>query len=172
MAENARRETTASATRTGISLPWVLAIIAMIAVIWGNSMVPGEGSGNLSAAVLAFLQGGLDALGIPSAWLTEFIVRKTAHFTEYMVLGLIAMQAYRPHRAPHMGTVLATALTLVLVPSLDETIQRFVNGRSGQVSDVLLDCCGAAFGVVLTLAVARIRTRLRTRRDSDSHGAA
>lgn len=172
MAGDVKRETAAPAKRTGISLPWVLAMIAMIAVIWGNSMVPGEGSGNLSAAVLAFLQGGLDALGIPSAWLTEFIVRKTAHFTEYMVLGLIAMQAYRPHRALRMGTVLATALTLVLVPSLDETIQRFVNGRSGQVSDVLLDCCGAAFGVVLTLEVARIRACLRARRDSDSHSAA
>ena len=39
-----------------------------------------------------------------------------------------------------------------LVPgsgSIDETIQLFVPGRAGMITDVMIDCCGAATGVVL-----------------------
>ena len=36
-----------------------------------------------------------------------------------------------------------------LIPSIDETIQLFVPGRAGMITDVMIDCCGAATGVVL-----------------------
>ena len=38
-------------------------------------------------------------------------------------------------------------LFCVLVASTDETIQLFVSGRSGQVSDVALDCVGVLIGM-------------------------
>ena len=38
---------------------------------------------------------------------------------------------------------------LLLIPSIDETIQLFVPGRAGMITDVMIDCCGAATGVVL-----------------------
>jgi VanZ family protein len=45
------------------------------------------------------------------------------------------------------------------VPFTDETIQLFVAGRSGQISDVWLDCAGAAFGTVVFMAAGRILSR-------------
>ena len=39
----------------------------------------------------------------------------------------------------------------------DETIQLFVDGRSGQVDDVWLDLCGVVCGLVLTTALAFMR---------------
>jgi VanZ family protein len=51
------------------------------------------------------------------------------------------------------------ALTVVAVPSVDETIQLFVDGRSGQVTDVLIDCAGACTGVLLTWLASRVRRR-------------
>lgn len=158
--------TTTASKRSHISLPWMAVVCIMIAFIWGNSLVPGEGSGALSSSVTTWLHGGLEFLGIPSAWLTEHIVRKTAHFSEYLVLALFTMQAMRPHRAsPDTRTmrIVVTVLTLVLVPSCDETIQRFVSGRSGQVTDVLIDCSGALAGVLLTLLCSRIFGALRKR---------
>ena len=44
-----------------------------------------------------------------------------------------------------------------LVPFVDETIQLFVDGRSGQVDDVWLDLCGVVCGLVLTTALAFMR---------------
>lgn len=100
-------------------------------------------------AVVDAVRAVLDGCGIPSAWVTNFLVRKTAHFTEYAILGILIAQALdHDGRAPQ-ARLLTIAALLVLVPSVDEGIQLFVSGRSGQVSDVLLDCCGAATGVAV-----------------------
>ena len=45
--------------------------------------------------------------------------------------------------------LLPTAAFLLLIPSIDETIQLFVPGRAGMITDVMIDYCGAATGVVL-----------------------
>ena len=152
-----------------LSKPWLFAAIIMVLIIWGNSLVPGSGSGSLSLSVVEAARGALDALRLPSDWVTNFLVRKTAHFTEYAVLGVLVAHAFDPeHTAEHMRLA-AICLALVLVPSIDETIQLFVAGRSGQVTDVLLDCCGAATGVLLTYLVWRLRRReMPTPGDSDS----
>lgn len=163
MTEKLERPVAAGAGRPRRQWPWAVALVAMVCLIWGNSLVPGSGSGSLSQAVAEAVRGLLAMAGLPSGWVTNFLVRKTAHFTEYLVLALVAMQALRPHlgrRSPRRW--LATAAFLVLVPCLDETIQLFVDGRSGQPLDVLLDCSGALTGVLLTLAVSRARQRRRT----------
>ena len=151
-AQQAQEQAGGGRLRDHVRWPWVAAFCLMVCFIWGNSLEPASASGALSGSVLAMLQGGLAAIGLPYEWLTEHIVRKCAHFSEYMALGLIGMQAFTPHRATRCTAAIAlTAALLVAIPSCDETIQLFVDGRSGQVSDVLLDCCGAATGVVLTL---------------------
>ena len=137
----------------GISLPFCIASCAMIACIWGASLVPGTGSSTLSLSVVDGVRSMLDALGLASGWVTNFLVRKCAHATEYAVLGVLVSQALDPgaQRVGRRGLLIAA--TLVLVASLDESIQLFVPGRSGQVTDVLLDCCGAAGGVGIRLLV-------------------
>jgi VanZ family protein len=149
-----------------VSVGWLLVMIGIIALAWGNSLVPGTGSGEISGAVLEAARSALAALGLPADWLTNFIVRKTAHFTEYFCLGVSAMLAMHPYRmgdAPRSRRVaraLACALVLVCVPSIDESIQRFISvGRTGQVRDVLLDCSGALCGSLLALAIGARRAR-------------
>ena len=73
---------------------WALAACAMVLVIWGNSLVPGTGSGSLSLSIMESIRGFLQALGLPYEWVTNFVVRKCAHFTEYMVLGILATHAF------------------------------------------------------------------------------
>lgn len=149
--------------RRGVSLPWLAAFLLMVCFVWGNSLVPGDESGSLSMGVVELVQGALAAVGLPCDWVTNFVVRKTAHFTEYLVLALIGMQAFRPHRAPLSGARIALAVVSILaVPCLDETIQLFVGGRSGQVRDVLIDCSGALTGALITLAASRLRARKRS----------
>ena len=118
-------------------------------------------------AVVDAVRAVLDGCGIPSAWVTNFLVRKTAHFTEYAILGILIAQALdHDGRAPQ-ARLLTIAALLVLVPSVDEGIQLFVSGRSGQVSDVLLDCCGAATGVAVRHL---IRFGIRHGKASDGSG--
>ena len=156
--------------RAHVRWPWVVAFCLMVCFIWGNSLEPASTSGALSGSVLSILQDGLGGVGLPYEWLTEHIVRKCAHFSEYMALGLIGMQAFTPHRGVRSAVAIAlTAALLVAIPSCDETIQLFVDGRSGQVSDVLLDCCGAATGVVLTLLGHTLLARHRAKKAPISH---
>ena len=135
--------------RASLSVPWAVAACAMALFIWGNSLVPGDDSAGLSLAVLAALRHALDACGLPSAWLTNFLVRKAAHFTEYAVLAVLVCNALGARRGSLRRVIVPLALVLVLVPCVDEGIQLFVEGRSGQLSDVMLDCCGGASGALL-----------------------
>lgn len=142
-----------------ISKSWLLAAALFVLVIWGNSLVPGTGSSSLSLMVVDAVRSVLDALSLPSAWVTNFLVRKAAHFSEYLLLGVLVTRGFDRRYAAHPQALFAIAVALVAVPSIDETIQLFVSGRSGQVTDVLIDCTGAATGVLISYAIAGIARR-------------
>lgn len=72
------------------------------------------------------------------------IVRKAAHFSEYALMGFLWYLLLRKKRLNVLLSISATAI----YASSDELHQRFVNGRSGQLSDVLLDTCGGCFGIL------------------------
>lgn len=148
-----------SEVRSRVSLPWLTLAVVLIAVIWGNSLVPGEGSGNLSLGVVEAVRSILRSCGLPYEWLTNFVVRKTAHFTEYLVLGCATAQAFDPNKTLSRGALFSAALLCVLVPGIDETIQLFVPGRAGQIADVLIDCSGAATGIALRSLLVYVRNR-------------
>lgn len=132
-----------------IDRKWAVAACAMVLLIWGNSLVPGTGSGSLSLAIMEDVRGFLHSLSLPYEWVTNFVVRKCAHFTEYMVLGVLVTYAFDIEGRRTFDRLLPTVVFLLLVPSIDETIQLFVPGRAGMITDVMIDCCGAATGVVL-----------------------
>ena len=125
---------------------WTLFYIAFIIFIFSNSMQVATESARQSADVLHYLQ---EFLG--TGWLTDHIVRKAAHFSEFALLGILGVQCMRQYTGRCMLPTLFTGLLTALT---DETIQLLVEGRSGQVSDVWIDfagcCCGAmALKVVL-----------------------
>ena len=147
--------------KTGRTDPWLLAarvlftfgLIACIAFIFSNSMAVATASTGASSRVLAWMRILLRRLGHPALAdrLTMHIVRKMAHFCEYMLEGfllMLCMRVYsrRPFRhlsVPMLGGVL-TALT-------DETIQLFSEGRSSQVTDVWLDSAGVLAGILTAM---------------------
>ena len=77
-----------------INRKWAVVTCLMALLIWGNSLVPGSGSGSLSLTVMEAIRGFLHGVGLPYEWVTNFVVRKCAHFTEYMVLGILATHAF------------------------------------------------------------------------------
>ena len=63
-----------------------LLLILWVAFIFSNSMDNADASTLKSGTVLALLR---RVLGSEGAALTEFIVRKTAHFTEFAIEGVL-----------------------------------------------------------------------------------
>ena len=138
---------------------WVLVFCRWVAFVWGHSLVQGPQSSLESSRVVAVVAPLLNALGITGEAAMSFAVRKTAHFLEYAVLGVLAVPTFLvPAREGRLPRWLGP-LVVILVPMADETIQRFVPGRESSPRDVLIDLCGAAAGTFVAILVTRGRRR-------------
>lgn len=150
-------------------------LLSFMIVIFTFSAQPAEESSALSSpiaeAVVDWLYPNFDEMSAEEQtdvldWWSH-IIRKSAHLAEYTLLGLLCILAMGSIRSDHKRqplsaslTVLKIALTAILIgiayAASDELHQRFVSGRSGQLSDVLLDSCGVVAGVMLVYSSAKI----------------
>jgi VanZ family protein len=87
------------------------------------------------------------------------IVRKSAHFFAYFILGLLVMNALRRSGCNGKTLIGMAILISVSFAASDEFHQLFVPGRGGQVKDVLIDSAGVSIGVFLYVLFSKIRNR-------------
>ena len=80
----------------------------------------------------------------------RLIVRKTAHFTAYFILGGLAYIVLYQANLINKEKLLLLALIFTLTYSIsDEIHQLFVSGRSASIKDILIDNIGALFGIYI-----------------------
>jgi VanZ family protein len=138
-----------------------------ILFIWYNSLKSGDVSGNMSGSVTAFINSLLSRLP-SSPSVSGLFVRKCAHFLEFAALALLFCVDIKLFFAIDRATpakrlcLLWLALPLSsLIAAIDETVQLFVPGRVGVITDVLIDSAGALcataifFGVSLACGLCR-----------------
>ena len=113
--------------------------------IWGNSLLPGEVSGEISDAVKDLLAAMLPGDGLEASG--GGLIRKLAHLTEFACLGAL-LAWLRGMLQWKRGTALLLGIAAACT---DETIQRFVPGRGPSVWDVLIDSSGVLMGILLLL---------------------
>lgn len=91
----------------------------------------------------------------------QFWVRKAAHFTVYLILGVLSVQIFLAVGRPVLARNCAlSALGFCLLYAVsDELHQHFVPGRSCQLRDVCIDTAGAAVGILLSAAVFALRSK-------------
>lgn len=152
----------------------------MLVFIWGHSLMSVEQSGAESLQIVEMLKGvfsrvcGLLGIGgaVEAVWITDHLVRKTAHFVEFAVLGGLLCLVCKvcmvtggesgvgksggksgvgePTKSGVARAVCACLLGL-LAAFLDETLQLF-SGRGSMVADVWLDFAGVVCGVAAVAA--------------------
>ena len=84
-------------------------------------------------------------------------VRKTAHFMEYTILGiLISLDILLFTGLSPVIRLLLSWVLGVAYAFTDEFHQLFVSGRSGQITDVLIDGSGVLLGCLLVLGVTKL----------------
>ncbi|MCC6766503.1 MAG: VanZ family protein [Deltaproteobacteria bacterium] len=104
--------------------------------------------------VLRFFFGELTPAGFR---LAHSIIRKSAHLTEYAILGgLICRAMTEPGARISRAVALRAVACCAAYALLDEAHQALVPSRTGSGVDVLIDTTGAALG---TLIFARCRGR-------------
>lgn len=73
------------------------------------------------------------------------VIRKLAHFTEYLILGILVANMLREYDKKAYVSI----IICILYAISDEVHQLFVPGRSCQVLDMFIDTIGSSIGVVL-----------------------
>ena len=90
-------------------------------------------------------------------------VRKTAHASEYFLLGILAsLSLFVWFKKNKIILLFAGFAISVLYAISDEIHQMFVPGRAGMFTDVLIDAAGAMTGVILLLIIILIRGKVRS----------
>lgn len=125
----------------------ILLLCVNLVFIWGNSLLPGSVSGDLSTKVKQWilslfpkLQGTADDGG-------HHLLRKLAHFTEFCCLGICLRCLVRLQRKSGVQQLLLPWCGGVLAACADETIQCFVPDRGPALTDVGIDALGVTLGV-------------------------
>lgn len=128
-------------------------VILCMAIIFSFSMDNSKESTKKSEGVIlevtSFL--GFDLTNKQQQHIVELFfvpVRKAAHFLIYFVLGIALISFLREFSIPIRKLILLSIFLAFLYACSDEIHQLFVAGRSGQVSDVLLDSIGASVGIL------------------------
>ena len=91
----------------------------------------------------------------------DFYVRKSAHFSEYALLGILLFGAVFTIKRKMYANALIALIIAMLYASSDEFHQLFVPGRSGQIRDVLIDSSGALTGILLLILVRAVILKIK-----------
>ncbi|MGN0515721.1 VanZ family protein [Eubacterium sp.] len=129
---------------------WILTVLCMAAIFYFSSQPAVQSSGQ-SSAVTLFLQ----RLFHTQAF-TNHLIRKTAHFVEFAGLGfLTSASVLLTFGKRYLGVIIAS-----LYAATDEIHQIFVDGRSCQLTDWMLDTVGIITGALIFSAVFCIIRRI------------
>lgn len=82
-----------------------------------------------------------------------FIIRKTAHFTLYLILGLLVYNVCKDNKK----RIIISLFICIFYACTDEFHQLFVIGRSCEIRDVIIDSIGSFIGIVIYNYIYRKR---------------
>ena len=135
---------------------WSL-LIAWMIIICVMSNQPAVVSDSQSIGILdLFSKVGINITGIFGN-LANFVIRKCAHFLEYMILALLAFNVLKLYFNAKQVAIFTIAFVFLYACS-DEIHQLFVLGREGAIRDVIIDTCGGIALVLIELGVYYTKT--------------
>ena len=91
--------------------------------------------------------------------IVETIIRKSAHFLIFTALGFCVFMTLYYSDKMHRKCIICiiSLIFCIFYASTDEIHQLFVNERSGEVRDVLIDSAGSLLGIVLACGILKIK---------------
>ena len=159
-------------------------ILLTVVFIWGHSFMTPEMSTEESSFVKEIVEAVVQSVSNNEAFtIPEIVIRKSAHFFEYAVLGLelailitvnIKALLLKEENSCSNSNVdshkkkgffqslscryVTSFMIALIVAGIDETIQYFT-GRYSSVWDVLLDMIGASFSILLFMLFRKLSLR-------------
>ena len=86
------------------------------------------------------------------------IIRKYAHFSSYLVFGILVIQLVKCYNSNKLTSLIVALVVCLLYAISDEIHQIFVPGRACQWQDVLIDLSGSFTGCIIVIGVLKLNT--------------
>ncbi|MBR0190252.1 MAG: VanZ family protein [Clostridia bacterium] len=145
---------------------WVIiALIALtVAFIWSNSLKSQERSAESSSEVYNTVKTVLDdVFGEDVVPITHNFIRKTAHFSEFLLLGAEFSLLFIALKKESFKGYLFVLPCGLLVAAVDEGLQT-LSDRGAAFADVLIDFSGYLTAVAVFFIIFLIRHRAKTKK--------
>ena len=85
------------------------------------------------------------------------IVRKTAHFSIYALLGIFTFEFVKTFKDIVLKKKIMFSILFCFCYAItDEFHQTFIQGRSGEIRDVIIDTLGAFTGILIIIGITKI----------------
>ena len=135
-------------------IAWSLFVFWLLLIFFFSSQ-NGNSSSELSNGVLTTIEN-IFHIPLTNEFFSLFI-RKTAHFSEYFILGILSCNLVRQYRVIKKKEYIFIILFCVLYAFSDEFHQMFVSGRTPQIFDVCIDTVGSILGIGIYYLFKKIR---------------
>jgi VanZ family protein len=87
--------------------------------------------------------------------IAEFIIRKSAHMFLYFILAILIYITI--NKNSDIKTYIMSLVLTALYACTDEFHQLFIEGRSGEIRDVMVDSTGALIGLIMIFLLMKIK---------------
>ena len=144
-------------------MPMIVMMVIIYLFSAKNGMQSSHTSGGTVSIMITFFEKipGIhitQAQQVKLARCMELPVRKLAHITEYgILLATIYIPVEKNFMLKNSKKAIISVAIAILYAASDELHQRFVPGRSGRVTDVLID----SIGILVSLFILRLFTKKR-----------
>ena len=141
----------------------IILLVLWLSLIFFFSNQNGELSSNSSSFVVnlvnEFLQIFNPKIDISIYPVTVFIIRKLAHMFLYFILYLLTY--YLMYQFNIKKRFILSLLFCIFYAATDEVHQLFINERSGQITDILVDTLGSIIAIIFLKLVNFLKRKLR-----------
>lgn len=120
----------------------IILVILWMILIFSMSSFNGISSNNQSGFIVNIIS---DILNINNIEKLSFIIRKLAHFTEYLMLGILVSNMIKQYNKKWYITI----IICILYAISDEIHQILTPGRTFKIFDIVVDSIGSITGLIL-----------------------
>ena len=121
----------------------ILLILWMI-IIFIMSNFNSDASSNQSSFIIDILN---KIIKIENIDFITFIIRKLAHLTEYLILGILMINCLKNFNIKSYFSL--SIILCIMYAYSDEIHQLFISGRNGKIIDVIIDSIGSILGIII-----------------------
>lgn len=134
----------------------IIFLIIWIIFIFYNSLQNGVKSNEASGTFVNLIYNLFNSLKININVNTlSIIIRKSAHVIEFLILGILIYINLKDNIKDKYFYLYLILLPIVIA-ILDESIQTFIDGRSGNFIDVLIDSFGSILGIYIIILITKL----------------